>query len=309
MNLTEAIDDYLSLRRDLGFKLIQAASWLRDFATFMTQQQATVITTELALRWAMQPQHAQPPTWAARLETVRRFAGYYIHLDPDTEIPPSGLLPHKAKRAKPYHYTDEDIERLMQTAAALPPANGLRAQSYGCLLGLLAVTGLRIGEALALKCKDVDLPAGLLTIRGAKFDKSRLVPLHRSTQEALSAYAAQRDSVLGCAITGYFFLSERGEPLAAATVRRTFRALCRQIGLHGSADCGEPQLHHFRHRFATETLLRWYRSDTDIEQRLPALATFLGHGQIASSYWYLSAHPALMAQAVKRLEHYWEDAS
>lgn len=307
--LSEAVEEYLSLRRDLGFKLIQAAGWLHDFAAFMAQQQAPVITVELALQWALQAQHAQPATWARRLATVRCFARYHRHREPRTEIPPSGLLPHKANRAKPYLYTDEDIERLMRAAAALPPANGLRAQSYSCLLGLLAVTGLRIGEALALKCDDVDLQAGLLTIRGAKFGKSRLVPLHRSTQEALLAYAAQRDSAPGCASTGYFFVSEQGKPLAASTMRRTFRALCHQIGLHGSADHDEPRLHHFRHRFATETLLQGYRSDTDIERRLPVLATFLGHAQISHSYWYLSAHPALMAQAVKRLEDYWENVS
>ncbi|MFQ5626599.1 MAG: tyrosine-type recombinase/integrase [Methyloligellaceae bacterium] len=304
--LSEAIDHYLLLRRNLGFKLIQADGWLHDFAAFMEQQQAAVITLELALQWAVQPQHAQPSTWGRRLATIRRFARYHSNLDPRTEIPPSGLLSHKSQRAKPYPYTDEEVARLMQAAKTLPPPHGLRAQSYYCLLGLLAVTGLRIGEALALKREDVDLPAGLLMIRGAKFDKSRWVPLHRSTQDALLAYAEQRDRTLGRTTTECFFVSEQGNPLAASSVRRTFRALCREIGLHGTADCDEPRLHHFRHRFATETLLQWYRSHQDIERKLPVLATFLGHTHVSHTYWYLSARPALMAQAVKRLEHFWE---
>jgi site-specific recombinase XerD len=306
ITLREAIDHYLRLRRDLGFKLIQADGWLHDFATFMEQQHATVITPELALQWAVQPQHAQPSTWARRLATIRRFARYHRNLDPRTEIPPSGLLAQKSERAKPYPYTDEEVVRLMQAAATLPSAHGLRAQSYCCLLGLLAVTGLRIGEALALKREDVDLSAGLLMIRSAKFDKSRWVPLHRSTQEALLAYAEHRDRTLGRTTTESFFVSEQGNPLVAATVRRTFRALCRQTGLHGAVDYDEPRLHHFRHRFATETLLQWYRSNQDIERKLPVLATFLGHTHVSDTYWYVSARPALMAQAVKRLESFWE---
>lgn len=304
--LREAVDEYLLARRDLGFKLIQTAGWLRDFAAFMEQQQATVITTELALQWAMQRPCAQPSTWARRLATIRRFACYHRNMDPRTEIPPGGLLPHKLRRAKPYRYTDEDIVRLMQAAAALPPANGLRARSYYCLFGLLTVTGLRIGEALALKREDVDLQTGLLTIRGAKFGKSRLVPLHRSTQEALLAYAQRRDSLLGETLTDRFFVSEQGKPLTASAVRRTFRTLCGQFGLRGSAEGDTPQLHHFRHRFATETLLQGYRSDRDIERLLPVLATFLGHARVSDTFWYLSAHPALMAQAIQRLACYWE---
>ena len=304
--LREAVDEYLFVRRDLGFKLIQAAGWLRDFAGFMEQQQATVITTELALQWAMQCPHAQPATWATRLATIRRFACYHRNQDPRTEIPPRELLPHRPRRAKPYRYTDEDIARLLQAAAALPSAKGLRARSYRCLFGLLTVTGLRIGEALALQREDVDLHTGLLTIRGAKFGKSRLVPLHRSTQDALLAYAEYRDRVLGDAVTGCFFVSEQGQPLTASAARRTFQTLCRQLGLRGSAEYDAPQLHHFRHRFATETLLQGYRSDQDLERLLPVLATFLGHAQVSATYWYLSAQPALMAQALHRLAGYWE---
>ena len=307
--LREAIDDYVLLRRDLGFKLIQTERWLHDFAAFMEDQQASFVTAERTLQWALLPAHSQPAYWAKRLIAVRLFARYRSATDPRTEVPPAGLLPYHPKRAKPYPSTEEDIDCLMHAAAALPPPNGLRGRTYACLLGLLVVTGLRIGEALALKQEDVDLQEGLLTIRSTKFDKSRLVPLHPSTGHALLAYARQRDGCFGRATPSHFFVSARGTPLTASVVRRTFRVLCRQVGLHGSDCCDEPRLHHFRHRFATETLLQWYRSTEDVERQLPVLSTFLGHACISDTYWYLSARPELMRQALQRLEHRWEKSS
>jgi integrase/recombinase XerD len=306
--LGDAMDAYLRLRRDLGFKLVQAERWLQAFIAFMEVRQAAVITTELALAWAMLPVHAQPACWAKRLMAVRLFARYQRASDPRTEVPPAGLVPYHPRRAKPYLYTQEEVARLL-CAAALPPTDGLRGCTYACLLGLLAVTGLRIGEALALAGADVDLPAGLLTIRSSKFGKSRLVPLHASTVQALSAYARRRENGGGLAAAPRFFVSERGTPLRASTVRRTFRLLCRQVGLQATAGSDEPRLHHFRHRFATETLLQWYRSGEEVERQLPILSTFLGHTCIADTYWYLSACPELMEQAVARLEQRWEAAS
>jgi integrase/recombinase XerD len=307
--LRDAIEDYVRLRRDLGFKLTQTERLLHDFASFMENQEAPFITTERALQWASRPAHTHPSYWAKRLRAIRLFARYRSATDPRTEVPPSGLLAYQPRRAKPYLYTAEDIDRLMKAAAALPPPNGLRPRSYCCLLGLLAVTGLRIGEALALQCEDVDLHEGELTIRHTKFDKSRLVPLHPSTQQALLAYARQRDRHLGRATLGHFFVSARGKPLYASSVHQTFRILCRQIGLQGLGSCDEPQLHHFRHRFAMETLSRWYGSIEDVEQRLPILSTFLGHARVSDTYWYLSARPELMEQAMRRLEHRWEETS
>jgi integrase len=307
--LREAIDDYLRLRRDLGFKLIQAEHWLHGFAAFMDDQQASFITVERALQWAMCPSDAQPSYWAKRLIAVRLFARYRSLTDPRTEVPPVGLLPYHPRRAKPYLYTEEDIAALMSAAGALSPPGSLRGRTYACLLGLLAVTGLRIGEALRLKRNDVDLENHLLTIHGTKFNKSRLVPLHPSTGSALSAYAGQRDGCLGQAKPDHFFVSAHGTPLTGSVVRRTFRLLCRQVGLQGCDGCDEPRLHHFRHRFATDTLLRWYRSSADIERHLPVLSTFLGHTCIADTYWYLSARPELMREAVQRLEQHWERSS
>ncbi len=309
ISLRDAIEQYVLLRRDLGFKLNGAQYLLRDFAGFMEDHAAPYITRDLAVQWAMRPQQVQSSYWAQRLMAVRCFARHHSATDPRTEIPPPDLLRYRPRRARPYLYTEHDIERLMAAARALRPAGSLRGLTYASLLGLLSVTGLRISEALALRAADVDWQAGLLRIRKTKFGKARLVPLHSSTRRGLRQYARQRDAYFGFLPTAHFFLSKGGRPLSANEVWKTFRLLCRQVGLHASADWDEPQLHHFRHRLATESLLRWYRSGDDVEQRLPVLSTFLGHASIASTYWYLSSHPELMGRAMQRLEQRWEKTS
>ncbi len=173
------------------------------------------------------------------------------------------------------------------------------------MLGLLSVTGLRIGEAIRLPLEDVDLQAGLLTIRGTKFGKSRLVPIHRSTQEVLEQYRARRERFLGGCGASAFFISSRGNSLDSGDIHRTFYKLSRQIGLRGETASHGPRLHDFRHRFAVQTLLRWYRAGEDVERRLPVLSTYLGHVHVADTYWYLSAYPELMGLAVAHLEQRW----
>jgi integrase len=304
--LRVAIEQYLVLRHDLGFKLKGAHYLLREFADFMEEQDALFITTDLALQWAMRPKSVQSSYWAQRLMAVRCFSRHHSATDPRTQIPPLDLLRYRPRRARPYLYTAEDIERLMAAAKALRPAGGLRGLTYASLLGLLSVTGLRISEALALTLADVDCQAGVLTIRKTKFGKARLVPLHSSARRALLQYARQRDTYLGRLPTPRFFVSGCGKPLIARQVSKTFRLLRHRVGLRASADWDEPQVHHFRHRLATESLLRWYRAGADVERRLPVLSTFLGHGSIASTYWYLSSHPELMTRAMQRLEQRWE---
>ena len=306
--LGQAIQDYLALRRSLGFKLRDAGIWLSKFAAFLEDQGAAHITTQLALEWAQQSQTAVPSTWAQRLGYVRSFARHHIASDPQTEIPPPGLLPFRPRRAHPYLYSQKEIERLLRCALDLPPVDGLRPWTYHCLLGLLSVGGLRIGEAIRLKLDDVNFQEGLLTIRGTKFGKSRLVPIHRSTQEVLTQYRARRERFLaGRAASSFFFITSRGNHLDTGDIHRTFYKLSRQIGLRGATASHGPRLHDFRHRFAVETLLRWYRSGEDVERRLPVLSTYLGHVHVADTYWYLSGCPELMGQAIARLEQYWEE--
>jgi integrase len=308
--LQKAVQEYLVLRRRLGFKLHKAGKLLPAFVTFMEQQRASVITTQLALTWAQQPTGVQPAEWAYRLSLVRGFAQHRSATDPRTEIPPAGLLPYRPKRARPYLYSDAEIRRLLQAALALPSHGGLRPWTYHCLFGLLSVTGLRLGEARQLTLPDVDLRAGVLKIQGAKFGKSRLIPLHDSTRRVLVAYVARRGRHWARRpVSSYLFVSSRGNRLDSGEIHRTFYALSRQIGLRGHADSQGPRLHDLRHRFAGTTLVRWYRAGIDAERRLPILSAYLGHVHVSDTYWYLSAWPALMRAATSRLEQWWEGQS
>jgi integrase len=300
MRLCDALEEYLKVRRALGFKLRNSGGLLQRFVTYAEQEGASSITTELAVRWAMEQKNCQPAQWANRLLLVRRFARYVSALDPGTEIPPLGLFPHRFHRKDPYLYTDEEIVRLIEAARQLRSPRGLRAATYATLFGLLAVTGMRMREPIALDRDDVDLTPGILTVRGTKFGKSRIVPVHASTREALRRYRAARDRI--CPRAQSFFVSERGTRLTVQTVWWTFVRLSRQIGLRGPADRHGPRLHDLRHGFAIETLLRWYRAGVDVEQHLPELSTYLGHVHVADTYWYITAVPELLQLATLRLE-------
>jgi integrase len=305
-SLKQAAKDYIRMRRHLGYKMRHEERRLRRFVSFMELHKASYITTKLALAWATEPADAQRATWAERLMCVRVFARYCSGADPRTEIPPLGVLPFRAQRATPYLYREEEIRRLMKAARGLTPSGGLRGLTYGCLFGLLTVTGLRISEVLALTRDDVDLRNGLLTIRGSKFGKSRLVPLHASACRALSRYAQQRDALLNPPYAANFLLGARGRPPEVSTVRRVFYQLSRQTGLRGPSDRRGPRLQDFRHRCATEILLKWYQAGEDVERRLPVLSTFLGHAHVSDTFWYLSGSPELLAEAARRLEKRWE---
>lgn len=309
--LGQAIQEYLSLRRALGFKLHDAGKGLLDFVEFMTRHRATYITQALALAWAQQPTGVQPAQWARRLSFVRGFARYRSATDARTQIPSQGLLPFSPKRARPYLYSDEEIRRLLRAARNMPyrfERSALRPWTYHCLFGLLSVTGLRLGEVRNLELQDVDLKEAVLTIHGTKFGKSRLVPLHASTCQVLARYIARRNRHWAARpASSYLFVSNRGNRLDVADIHRTFYALSRQIGLRGEASSHGPRLHDMRHVFATNTLVRWYRSGEDPERRLPILSTYLGHVHVADTQWYLNASPALMREAMRRLEQRWED--
>jgi integrase len=282
---------------------------LRHFVSFMEQQRASIISTELALRWAQQPQDVHPAQWAARLSFVRSFARYWSATDPRTEIPPMGLLPYRTKRATPYIYSNDEILQILKAARNLPPSTGLRPWTYYSLFGLMAVTGMRISEVIRLDHADVDLKQGLLAVRLTKFSKSRLIPLHPSTVKKLKRYLHRRDELYPRHPTARFFLSNQGTPLTDCMVRWTFVKLSRQIGLRKVGDSFGPRLHDLRHRFAVTTLLHWYQTGLDVEQRLPVLSTYLGHAHVTDTYWYLSAIPELLALTKDRLEKRWEALS
>lgn len=301
--LRGALERYIRMRQGLGYKYSSPARRLSDFVGFMEARGAKTITAALAMEWVTQA--GSQPTWAIRLTDVRCFAQHVAHFDPLTEVPPADAVP-AARRAKPYIYSDAEIEALLAAALALPPANALRRWTYHCLFGLIAAAGLRHSEALNLCRDDVDLDQGVLTIRQSKFGKSRLVPLHATTIAVLRDYSARRDARLTPPQSPYFFVAEEGGRLLHQYVHRVFWRLSRQIGLRQKGQRNGPRVHDLRHRFAVQTLINWYRAGQDIEQQLPVLSTFLGHAYVRDTYWYLSTTPELMSHAAQRLDKRWE---
>lgn len=300
--LSRHLEEYLELRHRLGFKLHAAGCELRKFVRFAQAAKASFVTTKLALAWATQPTGCQPAQWTTRLGGVRHFAEYLSAVDPRTEIPPQGLLPHRYHRKSPYFYSDREVAQLIQAAQKIPSPKGLRAATYSTLFGLLAVTGMRLGEATGLDRQEVDLDQDLLRVRQTKFNKSRWVPLHPTTRERLQRYRRLRDQICPHPQSPSFLLSEQGTRLTGWIVRRWFIGLSHQIGLRQPTDHHGPRIHDLRHRFVIETLRNWYRTGKDIEAHLPELTTYIGHAHVSDTYWYISATPELLQLATERLE-------
>jgi site-specific recombinase XerD len=301
-DLHAALDEYLTVRRTLGFKLRDEGTALPKFLHFLEKKGASYITTDLALQWATQPQNVLPSHWARRLTMVRIFAQFRSAVDRRTEIPPQGLLPYRYRRKTPYIYDDEEISRLLKAAIHLQSATALRALTYTTLFGLIASTGMRISEPIALDCKDVDLTQAILTIRCSRFGKTRLVPIHSSTVDKLEEYSRLRSRIFIRPKSPSFFVSERGTRLTHWSVRYTFVKLSHEIGLRAPHDSHGPRVHDMRHTFAVKTLLRWYQTGVDVERHIPKLATYLGHTHVNDTYWYISAVPELLSLATMRLD-------
>jgi len=297
--LREALGDYLRIRRRLGFELVQEGRLLDGFVDFLEQTGAERITTELALAWATSTR-AHPHWHRRRLGIVRGFARYLATFDPSSEVPSKDLLPAHRPRVAPYIYSPAEIQALIAAAGRLTPP--LRASRHQTLIGLLASTGLRPGEALALDRQDVDLRHGALHVRAAKQNKQREVPLHPTTTRALREYARARDRRFPEPSTAAFFIGARGRRVPRGELNRTFTELIRQIGLEGRGRRRRPRPHDLRHSFAVHTLLDWYRAGEEVDHKLPLLSTYLGHVNPASTYWYLEAVPELLALISARLE-------
>jgi integrase len=298
--LGQLAEEYLQMRRALGYKLTAQGRILRGFVRYLDNLGATRITVELALDFATQPAHASPIWWTRRLSVVRGFATYVQAIYPDTEVPPGYLLAQGAPRAVPYPYSSADIAALMIAARKLRPA--LHAATYETVIGLLTVSAMRVGELIALDRDDVDLAEGVLTIRSSKFGTARMVPIHPTTVDALRAYAQRRDELSPDRKSPSFFVSTVGTRLFYNQVREVFARLARQVGLEPLSPRCRPRLHDLRHRFACETLPSWYRSGENVAGRLPQLSTFMGHVKPKDTYWYLQATPELLSLAASRLE-------
>ena len=305
--MERALADYLQLRHSLGHDMAEAGWLLPGFVAYLDAHGLPTVTTGAALAWAQQA----PKSPAGRVTTVgprrmtaaRGFARYLSGIDASTEVPPLGLMPHRAPWRRPFIYSAADIGTLLDQArqAIVSP---LRAATCQTLIGLLAASGLRIGEAIKLDRSDISWPEGVLLIRESKFGKSRLVPLHPTSMRALGNYARLRDRLQPQPAGPAFFTSLQRKRLLYTGVQQTFRQLISNAGI-GAGAASPPRLHDLRHTFAVATLLSWYRTGEDVQSKIPSLSTYLGHREPSSTYWYLSAAPELLALAAARQDTAW----
>jgi integrase/recombinase XerD len=294
--LSSHAEDYLRLRRALGFKLERAGQLLPQLAAYLEAAGAGTVTSDLAIAWARLPD-AAPNHWAQRLAIARGFARYLQTIDPAAEVPPPGVFPARPHRPNPYLFSQRDICRILEAARALRPP--LRAATHEAIFGLIAASGMRIGEAIGLARDDIDLDTGVITIRQAKFDRSRLVPLHPTVTQVMGRYAAERDRLCPRPRSAAFFLSGAGTRLDRSGVGAAFRKITADLGIRTAAV--RPRVHDLRHSFAVQTLIRWQRARVNTDEHIGTLSTYLGHIAPADTYWYLSASPELMALAAERL--------
>jgi integrase/recombinase XerD len=311
--LAEELERYVAIRRSLGYELIGAAGILKRFVAFVDAQGGDHITTDLFLRWKDRFGTAGAGTWAERLAVVRVFAQWLKGIDPRNEVPPKSLIPGGlCRRSRPYIYREQEIESIVAEAARLPSLRGIRSLTYTTLFGLIAVTGLRISEAIALDNHDVDVAGSILTIRRGKFGKARFVPIAKSTTDRLIAYAKERDRLLRHTPKP-FFVTDRGTRPKKCSARYSFAMVCQRIGLRPAQKFNRhgrgPRLHDLRHTFAVRTMLDWYRTGKDPEREMIKLSTYLGHSGPEQTYWYIEAIPELLELASQRAERSlaWED--
>jgi integrase len=303
MSLTNQLDRYLSVRRSLGYDLGTAERILRRFARFADGEGAVHIDTALYLRWHATLADASGRTRATRLSVVRLFAQWLSSFDPSHEVPPRGLLPGSAQRPRPHIYTEAEIEAIIAAAKELPSIYGLRGLTCSTLFGLIAVTGLRISEALALDRDDLDIDHGVLRVRQGKLGKERLLPLDPSVVTRLVDYLAERDRLVGYTAIPLFII-DKGTRLGDCGARYNFAQACQQIGIRSHQRFGKhgrgPRIHDLRHSFAVRTMIGWYRTGKDPAREMIRLTTYLGHNNPANTYWYLEAVPELLDLAVAR---------
>lgn len=297
--LREQVANYLRLRRSLGYKLVEHERFLNQFLDYLEKIQASTITAENAVAWAKLPAGVNPRWHGVRLSAVRGFALWAQAFDPGIQVPPSGLLPMRTVRATPYLYSDEQIRALMNAAARLTPA--MRSATFQALIGLLTVTGMRAGEAIRADVADFDLDTGCLTVKGTKFGKTRLVPVHTTVIDEFRGYLEVR-SATALPGTTALFISVAGTRLTYDNAHRVFKKLTVQAGITPRSSACRPRMHDLRHSFAVNTLLDAYRTGGDVGELLPLLSTYLGHTEPANTYWYLHAAPELLALAADRLD-------
>jgi integrase len=298
------VEDYVTLRRGLGYRSPSQERALRAFARYLDRDgHDGPIPLESSLDWATSTASTDPRNPARRLTTVRGFLRHLTALDGVTDVPTPGLLGPTGHRTPPHVYSDREIADLLHAAAGLSPAGGLRPRCYATLFGLIACTGLRISEALALSCGDVDVADGMLTVRAGKRGRTRLVPLHPSALAPLRDYAAERARRYGPPGDGAaFFRTDRSDRVSYNAANSTFIVLRRQLGWTGAGRTRAPRVHDLRHRMVVRRIQSWHAHDVDVDAKIAVLATYLGHVEVRDVYWYLSAVPELMSIVADRFE-------
>jgi integrase len=294
--LSAIVERHIALHHATGYLFLNQSILLRDYARFAEARGEDVIRAATALEWAGKGPTAG--TRHGRLELVRRFARLMHAEEPRHEIPPPGVFGKRAPRRTPYIYTPEQIRTLLEAASALGPRGSLRPKMYSTMLGLIAATGLRISEAIRLRLGDVTTAE--LVVRETKFRKSRLVPLHPTTRQALDTYLEVRAKFAGA--DDAVFLSERGTGLRYPTVISTFLALVRSMGIHPGSGQRGPRIHDLRHTFAVRSLEQCAGNGEAVARHMLALCTYLGHAHLFDTYWYLQATPRLLADVAARSE-------
>lgn len=310
-SFTERLEQYLAFRRRHGGDWTATAQELHPFVAFADTEAAEWISVDLFMEWKDRFGSAGTTTWNNRLSAVRGFTAWLRDIDPRTEVPSKDLLPRRYQRPTPYIYSDSELAQILTEAARLPSRLGLRSETYVTLFGLLAVTGLRIGEAIGLDDRDVDLDTAVLFVRRGKNDKSRYIPVTDCTAERLGQYRAARSRIFGTVATEAFFVGENGNRLEIHAAQSNFAKIGQKIGLRekqpGTKFGRGPRLHDMRHSMASKTILDWFRSGRSPDREMYKLSTYLGHGNPGDTYWYIEAVPELLSLASERAEQCFED--
>ena len=305
LSMADRAKEYLAYRRALGFGLESSGGLLLQFARFADHRKHRgPLTADVILRWATLPKSASARYRAERLSIVRGFARYLAADDPRCQVPGRHLLGRNHYRLQPHIYSEQQLQQLVITAAKLAPWYRLRPYTYSTLFGLLASSGLRISEALNLENRHVDLVRGVLQIEETKFRKSRLVPVHFTTTQALRRYGVERDRAGAARDSDAFFVGRNGTALPYSTVRSVFRRIITELGWRSNGVLPRPRIHDLRHSFACRRLLRWYQQGVNVDHAILSLSTYLGHAKVTDTYWYLTGTAPLLAKAGKRFEQF-----
>ena len=296
------VEKYIQFRRQLGYKLENAEKILKNFASFSAEHGVSYIKIDVAVSFSKKNPKASPATWSKSLGIIRQFALFLKTIDQRTEVPPLNFIASSNQRPIPYIYTNEQIQHLLKACKKLGSRSEILKHTYYTLFGLVSVTGMRISEAISLEQKNVDFSNEIVFINKTKFRKSRINPLHSSTLYELEKYIDYKSKLFPKSESSNLFVSSAGSGLKYHNVRKAFVQASIFAGLRSGYKGHGPRIHDLRHTFAVQTLTEWYKNSTNIDVHLPLLSTYLGHINPVNTYWYLTATPDLLNQAVVRLE-------